>query len=25
VNGTNVHMPWVMAARDAKARAELDQ
>jgi competence protein ComEC len=25
VNGTNVHMPWVMAAREAKARAELDQ
>lgn len=25
VNGNNAHMPWVKAARDAKARAELDQ
>jgi competence protein ComEC len=25
VNDDNAHMPWVQAARDAKARAELDQ
>jgi competence protein ComEC len=25
VNGNNAHMPWVKAAQDAKARAELDQ
>lgn len=25
VNGKNAHMPWVKAARDAKARAELNQ
>jgi competence protein ComEC len=25
VNGSNAHMPWVKAARDAKARAELVQ
>ena len=25
VNDDNAHMPWVQAARDAKARAELNQ